>query len=204
MGGSQARRKDVSSCQSPIAKDKSGNLYYLTASGEECYQPPHLNDDRNAHSLFSTAKISATKLHEHIEITNEIEGEIRNWLFTLKFSPYLSKEFEHRDICNDPFSNGWLFAELFSHLEKITLFKVIQQPRTIAESRENLTKVLNVIRQRRRDFPLRLLNDQSIEKILKRDRQTIYSILYYLKLAYPENPSNQTVQIFRPQVPDTV
>jgi hypothetical protein len=79
-------------------------------------------------------------------ITDEIEGEIRNWLFNLNFGHYLSKEFEYRDICNDPFSNGILFAELFSYLEKITLFKLIQSPKTIIESRENLSKVLSIIR----------------------------------------------------------
>ena len=79
-------------------------------------------------------------------ITEEIEGEIRNWLFNLNFGNYLSKEFEYRDICNDPFSNGILLAELFSYLEKITLFKLIQSPKTIAESRENLKKVLSIIR----------------------------------------------------------
>ena len=79
-------------------------------------------------------------------INEEIEGEIRNWLFNLNFGNYLSKEFEYRDICNDPFSNGILFAELFSYLEKITLYKLIQSPKTIAESRENLKKVLSIIR----------------------------------------------------------
>lgn len=52
-------------------------------------------------------------------------NEVRNWLFNLKFSSYLSKEYEHKDICADPFSNGVLIGELFSYLEKITLFKMI-------------------------------------------------------------------------------
>lgn len=64
----------------------------------------------------------------------------------LKFGHYLSKEFEYRDICSDPFSNGILLAELFSHLEKITILKVIKQPKTIAESKENIVKVLNIVR----------------------------------------------------------
>jgi hypothetical protein len=63
-------------------------------------------------------------------------------------------------------------------LEKITLLKLIQSPRTIGESKENLMKVLSIIKQRKREFPLKLLSEQSIEKILKRDKQTIYQILY--------------------------
>jgi len=121
-----------------------------------------------------------------VKITDESEGEVRNWLFSLKFGSYLSKEFDHRDICNDPFSNGLLLAELFSFLEKVTLFKMIPNPKTISESRENVSKVLNLIKQRRRDFPLKLFNEQTVENVLKRDRQTIYSILVYLKKSYPE------------------
>ena len=94
--------------------------------------------------MFSTSNIS--KVHEHINITSDIEGELRGWLFSLKFGHYLSKEFEYRDICSDPFSNGILLAELFSHLEKITILKVIKQPKTIAESKENIAKVLNIVR----------------------------------------------------------
>lgn len=108
--------------------------------------------------------------HQYIEITDEMEGEIRKWLFDLNFGHYLSKEFEYRDICNDPFSNGLLLAELFSYLEKITLLKLIPTPRTIGESRENLQKVLSIIKQRKREFPLKLLTDTNIELILKRDK----------------------------------
>lgn len=62
---------------------------------------------------------------------------------------------------------------------------MIKAPKTIAESRENVTKVLNVIKQRVREFPLKLLNEETVENILKRDPQTIYKILYNLKLNYP-------------------
>lgn len=131
---------DVSAFGSPIARDQAGNLYFLKQS-DEIYQSQfsqqNLFDERNANSLFST-KNQALSNHLYIEITYEIEGEIRKWLFDLKFGHYLSKEFEYRDICNDPFSNGLLLAELFSYLEKITLLKLIPFPRTIGESRENL------------------------------------------------------------------
>jgi hypothetical protein len=76
----------------------------------------------------------------------------------LKFGNFLSKEFEFKDICSDPFSNGILLAELFGLLEKLTILKINKEPRTIAESRENVSKVLNVIKQKRKDFPLRLLS----------------------------------------------
>jgi hypothetical protein len=98
-------------------------------------------------------------MHEHLLITDDLEGELKNWLFNLNFGHYLSSEYLHRDICTDPFSNGLLFAELFSYLEKITLFKLIQVPKTIQESRENIVKVLSIIRQKRREFPERLLNE---------------------------------------------
>lgn len=67
-----------------------------------------------------------------------MEGEIRNWLFSLKFGEYLSREFEYRDICHDPFCNGVLLAELFSYLDKVTVFKINMSPATIAESRVNV------------------------------------------------------------------
>ena len=76
-------------------------------------------------------------------------------------------------------------AELFSFLEKITLYKVIQQPTTIHESRENLKKVLSVIGQRRKDFPSKWLGPEAIESILKRDKQAIFGILTYFKDCYP-------------------
>lgn len=109
-------------------------------------------------------------MHAYVEVSEEIISEIRKWLFSLNFGSFLSKEFEHRDICTDPFCNGLLLAEVVSYLEKITLFKVIQVPKTIAESRENVMKVLSIIRQRIRDFPLKLLSEQSVENVLKRDR----------------------------------
>ena len=127
-----------------------------------------------------------TRAHEHIKITEEMEADIRNWLFNMKLSHYLSKEFEHRDICSDPFSNGLLLAELFGQLERLTVFKLIKAPKTIAESRANVQKMLCLIKQKRKDFPSRLLDSTSIENVLKRDKQTIYSILYQLKLAYPQ------------------
>lgn len=79
-----------------------------------------------------------------------------------------------------------LLAELFSYLERVTLFKIVQYPSTISECKENLIKILSVIQQRRRDFPPRLLTEQSLERILKRDKQMTYSILYYLKMFYPD------------------
>ena len=71
-------------------------------------------DQRNASTLFAAGSGERKKVHEHIKITEEIECEIKSWLFNLKFGHYLSKEYEHRDICSDPFSNGTLLAELFS------------------------------------------------------------------------------------------
>lgn len=92
-------------------------------------------------------------------ISEDMINEVRNWLFNLKFASYLSREYEHKDICGDPFSNGVLLGELFSYLEKITLYKIIQYPTTISECKENIGKVLSIIRQRRRDFPSRLLSE---------------------------------------------
>ena len=63
--------------------------------------------------------------YEQIIISDDMISEVRTWLFNLKFSSFLSKEFDHKDICGDPYSNGILFAELFSYLEKITLYKII-------------------------------------------------------------------------------
>jgi hypothetical protein len=74
-----------------------------------------------------------------------LEGELRNWLFSLRFGEYLSSEFEYRDICHDPFCNGILLAELFSFLDKVTILKLNMAPKTIAESRKNVEKVLSVI-----------------------------------------------------------
>lgn len=71
-------------------------------------------------------------------MSEDMINEVRSWLFKLKFSSFLSREFEHKDICGDPFSNGVLLAELFSYLEKITLYKIVQYPTTITECRENL------------------------------------------------------------------
>ena len=81
-------------------------------------------------------KLSNT--YEQFKINDDIINEIRSWLFNLKFSNYLSKEFEHKDICRDPFSNGILLGEIFSYLENITLYKIIQYPQTITECRENV------------------------------------------------------------------
>ena len=121
-----------------------------------------------------------------VKITDEIVNEIRAWIFSLRFTAYLSKEFEFKDICGDPFANGLLLAELFSFLEKVTVFSVVHHPSSITECKENISKVLSVIRQRRKDFPSRLITDQAVESIMKRDRQTIYSILFYLKVMYPD------------------
>lgn len=60
-----------------------------------------------------------------MQVNEDLITEVRTWLFNLRFTSYLSKEFEHKDICNDPFSNGLLLGELFSYLEKVTLFKMI-------------------------------------------------------------------------------
>jgi hypothetical protein len=83
--------------------------------------------------------------YEHFKINDEIINDVRTWLFNLKFAAFLSKEFEFKDIVGNPFSNGILLAELFSFLEKITLYKVIYYPTTITECKENLTKILNII-----------------------------------------------------------
>jgi hypothetical protein len=115
-----------------------------------------------------------------------VVNEVRAWLFSLRFTAYLSKEFEFKDICGDPFANGILLAELFSYLEKVTVFNILNHPNSITECRENVSKVLSLIRQRRSDFPSRLVNDQAVENVLKRDKQTIYSILFYLKVMYPD------------------
>ena len=60
-----------------------------------------------------------------IRINEEVINEVRAWLFSLKFTANLSKEFEYKDICGDPFANGLLLAELFSYLEKVTVFSVV-------------------------------------------------------------------------------
>jgi hypothetical protein len=85
------------------------------------------------------------RLHEHIDITSEMEGELRNWLFNLRFGEYLSREFEYTDICHDPFCNGVLLADLYSYLDKVTMIKINRAPLTISESRKNVLKVLNMI-----------------------------------------------------------
>lgn len=82
-----------------------------------------VGSNENGTSLYSTAK--TINSYEHLKVTDQIVSEVRTWLFTLNFGCYLSKEYDHKDICNDPFSNGILFAELFSFLEKVTLFKLI-------------------------------------------------------------------------------
>lgn len=125
------------------------------------------------------------RAHEHIRVSEEMEAEVRGWLFNMKFGHYLSKEFELRDICSDPFSNGILLTELFGMLEGLTIYKINKAPKTIAESRSNVAKILSLIKQKRKEFPCRLLDTASVESVLKRDKQTIYSILYQLKLAYP-------------------
>lgn len=144
-------------------------------------------NDVDASNLFSAGDVKKNlRAHEHVRVSEDMEAEVRGWLFNMKFGHYLSKEFEHRDICSDPFSNGLLLTELFGMLEKLTIYKINQAPKTIAESRSNVSKILSLIKQKRKDFPCRLLDASSVENVLKRDKQTIYSILYQLKLAYPQ------------------
>jgi len=66
------------------------------------------------------------------------------------------------------------------------MFDIIQHPDSILECRENIDRLLSLIKQIRIDIPERLLNSQATEGLLKRDKQTIYSILYFLKTAYPD------------------
>lgn len=66
------------------------------------------------------------------------------------------------------------------------MFDIIQHPDSISECRENIERLLSLIKQIRVDIPERLLNSQATEGLLKRDKQTIYSLLYFLKAAYPE------------------
>lgn len=87
---------------------------------------------------------------------------------------------------NDPTSNGLFLGELFCYLEKIDLLNIIQYPTSILECKENLSKVLSLIKQRRRDFPQTLLGLKQIENIMKRDKHTLYSILHCLKQMYPD------------------
>ncbi|CDW89619.1 UNKNOWN [Stylonychia lemnae] len=171
------RRRDISNINSPIAKDQTGKVYFMSNSKK---------DDRDMLNLLSINQKGASNNYEHFTISDDMISDVRTWLFNLKFQSFLSKEFDHKDICGDPYSNGILLGELFSYLEKITLYKIIQYPSTISECKENLLKVISIIKQRRRDFPSRLLSEKAVENILKRDKQTIYSILYYLKLSYPD------------------
>jgi len=111
------RRRDISNINSPIAKDQTGKSYFLSNSKR---------DERDMMNLLSIDKKGGhIGNYEHIQISDEMISEVRTWLFNLKFSSFLSKEFDHKDICGDPYSNGILFAELFSYLEKITLYKII-------------------------------------------------------------------------------
>lgn len=67
---SKSRRRDISHVNSPIAKDQTGNVYFLH---------DHTTlDHRDTLSLLS-AKNSNGKinLHEHIRINEEMENEIR-------------------------------------------------------------------------------------------------------------------------------
>eukprot|EP00347_Sterkiella_histriomuscorum_P018003 403347156 len=176
---SSRKRRDISNINSPIARDQTGKLYYNNTLKSNAK-----NSDDGLNLLSINQRLLSN--YEHLVMNDDMISEVRQWLFNLKFSSYLSREFEHKDICGDPFSNGVLLGELFSYLEKITLYKIIQYPTTILECKENVGKVLSLIRQRRRDFPSRLLSEQSLESILKRDKQTIYSILYYLKFSYPD------------------
>ena len=147
-GSRSKKRRDVSNINSPIAKDQTGKYYYHNKD------EPSLGE-REALALLN-GKEGSQGL---IKVNEELINEVRAWLFSLRFTAYLSKEFEYKDICGDPFANGTLLAELFSYLEKVTVFSVYHQPSTITECRDNIHKVLAIIRQRRRDFPSRLLNE---------------------------------------------
>ena len=175
QGSKSKRRRDISNINSPIAKDQTGQFYYQNGGDKSL-------GEREALALLNGREGSQGM----IKVTDEIVNEVRSWLFSLRFTAYLSKEFEFKDICGDPFANGLLLAELFSFLEKVTVFSVIHHPTTITECRENVSKVLSVIRQRRKGFPSGLLTEQAVENMLKRDRQTIFSILFYLKVMYPD------------------
>lgn len=104
-----------------------------------------MDDGRDTLNLLSINQRLVNN-YEHLVMNDDMISELRQWLFNLKFSSYLSREFEHKDICGDPFSNGVLLGELFSYLEKVTLFRVIQYPTTISECKENVAKVLSVIK----------------------------------------------------------
>lgn len=109
------RRRDVSNINSPIAKDQTGKFYYQNKGDSD------ILGEREAISILS-GKEGSQGL---IRINEEVINEVRAWLFSLKFTAYLSKEFEYKDICGDPFANGLLLAELFSYLEKVTVFSVV-------------------------------------------------------------------------------
>jgi hypothetical protein len=148
------KRKDISYISSPIAKDASGTLFYLSEKGGNTRSTIE-------NGAFSNRYLSSTPLvsHDYVKITQDIENDIRSWLFRLKFTKYLSREFEFMEIAHDPYSNGILLAEIFCFLERATVYNLIQNPKTITECRENIVKVLSLIRQKIKEFPSRLLGE---------------------------------------------
>lgn len=119
-GSRGQKRKDISYISSPIGKDASGTLYYLSEKGG------NTRSTIDASSTFSNRYLTQTPVsHENVKITEEIENDIRSWLFKLKFTKYLSREFEFMEIASDPYSNGILLAEIFCFLERATVYNLI-------------------------------------------------------------------------------
>jgi len=82
-----------------------------------------------------------------------MQGEINEWLFRIKFHQFLSKEFTHVGVIDDPIRNGLFFADLVSFLEKVDFVGINLKPKTLQECKTNLEQVISIIRQRRANFP---------------------------------------------------
>lgn len=86
---------------------------------------------------------------------------------------------------------------MVSYLARVDILSIIEQPQTLADCKENIVKVLSILKQKRSDFPSKLCGGELIiEKLMKRDKQVLYSILHFLMSSYYDvMPIKQNISI---------
>ncbi len=88
---SSRRRRDINrsmmSSNEPVAQDRNGKLFHQDDVLNE-------NETLTAIKLLNNNK-SSGDIHNIVQITTAVEGEVKEWLFKLKFHSFLSNEFAH-------------------------------------------------------------------------------------------------------------
>ena len=116
-----------------------------------------------------------------IQVTNEVQKILQDWLISLKLGHFLG--FENKNYLSDPLRNGVLLCELVSILEKCRIPNIDKSPESVQSVRENIEKALCLLRDRNPSLPLSLLRQG--ERLSQGSTKLLWNLLWTLRTAYP-------------------